>query len=117
MLSSIEAFYERVIINRELPDACDRDIFEVNNPELIALADEYIRRKSELKDLETTVELLKEKLLNGTSYPVCKIREMKITSYMRKGNVDYKKITGIDWEQYRKPPTLCRRITTPDDKA
>lgn len=116
MLSAIAGFYEKVILGRELPDPTDRDVMDVNNPELIQLSDLYIKAKAQLKMLTKDVEAIEEKLLSGASYPVCRIKDLKITSYMRKGNVDYKKVQGIDWEQYRKPPSLCRRITTPTDK-
>ena len=110
MLPAIEAFYKQVILEQDLPEPGERDIMEVNNPDLILAAEEYLKLTSRAKDLEKSIEALKEKLFEGTSYPVCRIKDLKITSYMRKGNVDYKKIPGIDWEQYRKPSTLCRRI-------
>lgn len=111
MLAAIHGFYEMVILGRELPEPSDKDVMDVNNPDLILAAEEYVRLSLQAKDLEKTIEALKEKLLGGTSYPVCRIKDLKITSYMRKGSVDYKKVQGIDWEQYRKAASLCRRIT------
>lgn len=111
MLPAIERFYEQVIIGQELPEPGERDEMIVNNPDLILAAEEYIKLSAKAKDLDKSIEALKEKLLDGTSYPVCRIKDLKITSYMQRGVVDYKKAPGIDWEQYRKPAALRRRIT------
>lgn len=111
MLPAIEGFYKKVILEQELPEPSERDEMIVNNPDLLLAAEEYMKLTARAKDLEKSIEALKEKLLEGTSYPVCRIKDLKITSYMQKGTVDYKKVPGIDWEQYRKPASLRRRIT------
>src|SRR3990167_918997 len=111
MLIAISEFYKKVILGQELPEPGDRDVMEVNNPDLILAAEQYMKLISKAKDLEKSIEALKAEILAKTSYPVCRIRNLKITSYMKKGSVEYGKVPNIDWEQYRKPSTIHRRIT------
>lgn len=85
-----------------LPEPCDRDILQVNDPQLSMLAD----LDGQIAALKKQYDALEEIVLkNYADKPRVQGNGVSITQAFRKGNVDYSKIPqlkGVDLDRFRK---------------
>lgn len=96
------------------PELIEKDYIEKNDQEWSSVASEWRSIQNELKILEKKEKYLKDALINLSSKKNTIGGGVKLTRFMRQGNVDYKSIPeleNINLNQYRKNPTECYKIT------
>jgi len=95
--------------NLEAPELIDRDYIKRNDEEWNQLAKEWI----ELSNLEDKKEKVRKRLLEISGNSNSMGAGIRLSKFMRKGNVDYKAIPNlkdIDLEKYRKGTIEAYRI-------
>lgn len=95
------------------PTMTDRDYIKRNDIEWIVASQNYIQVKQRLKDLEQQLEEVRQELLRLSQEKCCIGNGIEVTRRMRKGSIDYKKITdllNIDAEKFRKEPQASWNI-------
>lgn len=95
--------------NLESPELIDRDYIQRNDEEWNQLAKEWI----ELSNLEEKKERVRKRLLEISGNSNSMGAGIKLSKFMRKGNVDYKAIPNlkdVDLEKYRKETIETYRI-------
>jgi putative phage-type endonuclease len=95
--------------NLEAPDLIDRDYIQRNDEEWNQLAKEWI----ELSNLEEKKEKVRKRLLEISGNSNSMGAGIRLSKFMRKGNVDYKAIPnliGVDLDKYRKGTIETYRI-------
>lgn len=110
MLEKISDFWDKVLALEE-PDMSFLDISD--DPD----KSEQMKIVYELQELKRNIdakfEKEKEKLIQMNDFKSCKGNGIKLSSYLRKGSVEYSRIPeikNIDLEQYRKPSSLCWKV-------
>jgi putative phage-type endonuclease len=105
LVKAEEDFY-KCMIEGTPPELCDRDYANYEeNPEWLALVEEWKTTQNNFAFYEEKKEMLREKFLSLCTNKSARGGGMKVTKYLARGNVDYKKIpelNGIDLEPYRK---------------
>jgi putative phage-type endonuclease len=97
----------------ESPPLSDRDYIERSDPEWFEKAQEWHRINRQLKVLEKAEDKLRQDLIELAGGKNCKGAGIKISSSVRRGNIDYSKIpdiANIDLDKYRKPKTVVWRL-------
>jgi putative phage-type endonuclease len=97
----------------ESPPLTDKDYYEMTDIEWLEKAKEWHRINKQLKNFEEIEDKLRKELIALSNGRNCKGAGVKISSSIRKGNVDYKSIPvleNIDLEKYRKPKTVVWRL-------
>lgn len=114
MIPLLKTFYDR-LASFEPPDPIDgRDIFVLDDPEASNAASLYKTNKKVIDDLEKENEVLRGLIIKKADGRSVKIRDMKVTKVLRRGNIDYGKIEairGMDLEPYRKKPIESWRFS------
>jgi putative phage-type endonuclease len=113
MIKKEEQFWEQVQ-SFEPPDLIDRD-FEVklDDPEWDITASEWLHINSQLKALEQEEKFLRDKLICKSNNRNCMGSGVKVSRYLRKGNVNYSAIpelSTVNLDAYRKKASECYRI-------
>lgn len=107
------SFYES-LLNFKAPEASDKDIVTIADPEAISDALLYENLLQEIGMLEKSAEECKARLIIAAKHGRAKIGKLKIMKIMRKGAVDYEKIPElkcVNLEKFRKSPVESWRVT------
>lgn len=91
----------------------DKDIIELDSSDAKNLSSQYINCLKIISDLEKKKEIIKQKLINLSEGKNIKCGSLTLYSVVKKGNVDYKSIPGmefIDLDKYRKEPSQYWKI-------
>lgn len=92
------------------PPMTDRDHKLVRSKVMKEKFAEYEALLATQAEIQTKIHDLKNELLEYSDDNY-RVGDWKVTTVHRKGTIDYGKIQGIDFEQYRKPPTSYRQIS------
>ncbi len=117
MLEKEKAFYD-CLINLEQPELCEKDFVKRDDFEWNETGIEINKVRAELKYLAEKEELLKQKLIYLSNGRNSRGANIQLSSYLRKGNVDYGKIPelkDVDLNPYRKKSSIVYRITEKKD--
>lgn len=113
MIKKEKEFWER-IQNFEPPELIDRDYeVKLDDPEWDMTANEWLLINSQLKTLEQKEKALRDKLICKANNRNCMGSGIKVSRYLRKGNVDYSAIpelSNVNLDAYRKKASECYRI-------
>lgn len=93
-----------------LPEPCNRDIIEVNDPQLSMLAELDAKLSAIKKEYDSLEEVV---LARYADKPRVQGAGVTITQSYRKGNVDYSKVPqlkGVDLDRFRKSGTLVTSV-------
>jgi putative phage-type endonuclease len=113
MLDQERKFWE-CLQNFEPPALTDKDFVENNSLEWKETAENYLIATKTLKDLEEKQKAMRNKLIALAQDCSMKGSGLKLTRFMRKGNVRYQDIEilkTIDLDDYRSKPSVQWRIT------
>lgn len=112
MLQKEREFWER-LQNIDPPELSDRDYEPIEDPERLQLAQELLEIRSQLNPLEKREKEIEAALKAATTRNAIG-GGIKISRYLRKGNVDYNQIPELDTinlELYRKKPIEYFKIS------
>lgn len=107
------SFWEDVQNLRE-PKLSERDYLMVNDPDAIALANEWRAINEQIKALDAKEKEYREILIKKSNERNALIGDVKLTKSIRKGAVDYasiEELKSIDLEKYRKNPVVSWRFS------
>lgn len=116
MMEKEDRFINQYVQNFIAPPETERDLELRSDETWKSLASEWLHiRKSilQLERFEKREKELRDLLVHASNGKNCVGGGIKLTRSVRKGNIDYPKITdtlGIDVEPYRKEPVECWRI-------
>lgn len=109
------AFWHGNIAPKIAPDPQDGDFVHSDDAAFASEAEAYRAAKAKLDEAEAEMEVAKESLKARLGeLPGLTGFGLKLSRYVRKGNVDYAKIpqlVGVDLEPYRKKATSVFKIT------
>jgi len=108
-----EAKFYQYLQTLESPPLCDRDYVDRNDSDWFEKAQEWHRINRQLKSLENREHQLRQDLIELAQGKNCKGAGIKISSSLRRGNIDYSKIpdiSSVDLDKYRKPKTVVWRL-------
>lgn len=106
LFPKLEEFWK--MIQEQKPPALEKkDLVEIKDKDAIDSAKELIKLSKEQKEIEKKIKTIKESLLKFKSSKAgVVIDKVKITTVIRKGNVDYgiiPELKSVNLDQYRKP--------------
>jgi putative phage-type endonuclease len=113
MMIKEEEFFNSML-SGNAPDMTEKDYVEKGDEEWFALSTSLISLKNQIKLLQEREEIVRSHLIDLAGGFNCRGAGITMTSYIRKGNIDYSKIPQIkeiDLDQYRKPDTKTWRIS------
>lgn len=96
------------------PELCDRDYVDNNSPRWVSATASYRDADMRYKNADMEREHWRNELIRLSGDHNCKGAGMRVTKSVRKGNIQYSEIPGIenlDCEKYRKPPITTWRIS------
>lgn len=103
------------IENFKEPAFTERDFVNMsNNPEWIIYSNSLKEASNRRKEAERQEEEYRKKLIELADNQCCQGNDLRLTKYVRKGNIDTKKIVldyNIDEEKYRKDPIIGWRVS------
>lgn len=112
MLDKELEFYE-CMVNNVSPGAAERDHIEIDEPEFLFAAEQYILAKRKLEEAKIVEATYKKMLLELTDDGNCRGGGLRITRCNRE-NTDYKKAavdSGVDLSKYKKQSVGYWKIT------
>lgn len=114
LLDKEKAFWE-CIENFKEPAFTERDFVNMsNNPDWIVYSNSLKEASNRRKQAERQEEEYRKKLIELADNQCCQGNNIRLTKYVRKGNIDTKKIVidyNIDEERYRKEPIVGWRVS------
>jgi len=87
------------------PPLTDKDYKIIKNLKIVQLAIEYKQYHEFLKQTESSLAAIKEKLARASKHPRIQVGGLRVCQVTRKGNVDYSKVPelkDVDLNPYRK---------------
>jgi putative phage-type endonuclease len=114
MIEKEQEFYE-CVQQLNPPKITDRDYVEVTDESWLNTAMKWKLINQQLKALEEQEKELRQGLISNSPHANCMGAGIKVSKTIRKGNIDYSKITelkNVDLEQYRKPSAEYWKILT-----
>lgn len=112
MLEKEKKFYEH-IKHKIPPQPSDDDYIERTDTLWNHTASEYEKICCQIEDMEIRQQFLKNQLIQMSGGQNSKGGGVMVSSYTRKGNIDYSQIpelTNVNLEKYRKKDTECIRV-------
>jgi putative phage-type endonuclease len=110
-----EIVFWECIENFKEPAFTERDFVNMsNNPEWIVYSNSLKEASNRRKEAEKQEEEYRKKLIELADNQCCQGNDLRLTKYVRKGNIDTKKIVldyNIDEEKYRKDPIIGWRVS------
>jgi len=105
-------FYE-CLMKKIPPEISENDYMEREDLEWESLASRWKEINCSIKELEKEEEILRNQIISLAGESNTRGAGISLSSFQKKGNVDYSKIpeiSNIDLEKYRKPSTKIWRI-------
>lgn len=115
MIDQESVFYYENILNETPPELCDRDYIRREDSEWASIASQWLEITEKLKPLELAEKTIREKLITLSDKKNIMGSGVRLTSFARRGNVDYSKIpeiANVDLDKYRKRSTIQVRISS-----
>jgi len=111
IIKAVDEFWD--LVQKDIPPSLSSGDYEkIEDKEFEEDCHRYAEIKQKLEELKQNLTELEIKLHTRCgSRPGIMGSVLKVTRYQRKGAVDYGKISGVDFEQYRKPSTICYKIS------
>lgn len=107
-------FWHSYVLKYQQPPYQEGDIELRTDSDWLEKAIKWQKAHQARLDAEAAEESARNELIEAAADRSCEGGGIKVTKYMRQGNVDYKAIpqlSGVDLEAYRKPSTVTWRIT------
>lgn len=107
-------FWHNYVLKFEKPPYEALDVELRSDPEWLEKSIKWQKAHKARLDAEAEEESARNELIEATDDQNCEGGGIKVTKYVRQGNVDYKavpELEGVDLELYRKPSTVAWRIT------
>lgn len=112
-IEKAEEFYQ-CLKSLEPPALIARDIVKREDPEWFLYAQQWTEAKQQLAYWEEMEKRWRKQLIEMAGESCAEGACVKVTKYIRRGNVDYGAIPALkdmDLNEYRKPSTIAWRIT------
>lgn len=113
MFKELQEFW-KLVETQEPPELEERDEYVFKDKKVIAVAEKYVKMKKQLAALQAEFDQATEEMKAlAAAHPLVRIGDVVISTIIRKGNVDYKKVPqlkGVDLEQYRAKPSCFKKI-------
>ena len=116
MVDKEKAFW-KCLQNLEPPELSDKDYISKDDELWSMAAESWIKCNTELQYWKAREEEMRESLIALSSGNNSKGGGIKLSKFIRKGNVEYKSIPelrGVDLDKYRKRPIECWRVSKYD---
>lgn len=113
LYKSEASFWEDVQNLRE-PKLSEKDYLLINDPQTIALANEWRELNEQIKLLDAKEKEYRKVLIEKSNERNALIGDLRLTKSIRKGSVDYSgidELKGIDLDKYRKDPIVSWRFS------
>jgi len=98
----------------ESPNLCDKDYFEISDLECLEKFAQWKKINAKLKELKLSEDHLRKDIIAMTAGRNIKGCGIKVSSSMRKGNIDYSiipELKNIDMEKYRKQKIIVWKLS------
>jgi putative phage-type endonuclease len=113
-LFKAETEFWKCICEDTAPELIEADYEQINDPILLALAEQFKLRKQQIEVLEAAQEVDRQTLITAANGGRIACDGVMVMSYSVRGNVDYKKIPelkGVDLEKYRGKPRIQTKVS------
>jgi putative phage-type endonuclease len=108
-----EREFFKCLVDLEPPSLTIKDYQYMDHQEWTDISKEYLKVKFDIQSLQQKEENLRKRLIEMSGYRNCIGKDIKISKYIRKGNIDYSRIPELkvlNLEDFRKSPVETWRI-------
>lgn len=113
LFQELKSFWE-LVETQTPPELEKRDEYEFKDKAVLAKAKSFLAKKIALQKAQEDYDMVEAELKGiAAKHPLVRIGDVFISTIVRKGNVDYKKVPqlkGVDLEPFRGKPSSYKKI-------